>query len=412
MTEETKNSSPASSPVETPPGGAGADNSSSQTEHQSSPYLSTGGSPLKASPVSVYDRPAVRTGVNLLMVVLVAFTAYLLWQRFSPVKQQASGAAAGADSLAGSAPEGTADPSLLPTMPPVFDASVVGISRRSNPITLIPNRPRTEVIKYTVKTGDNLFDIAEAYGLMPETILWGNFELLQDNPHLLSPGMELNILPEDGTYYQWKEGDTVEKVAAEFNTTPEKILEFSGNNIDLTDDDDGTYGIEPGTWIVVPGGSRPFRDWGPPAISRANPASAAYYGAGHCGEVYEGPIGYGSFVWPTVDRTISGYHYSAVHRALDIGGSMGNAIFASDSGVVVYSGWSDYGYGNLIVIDHGNGWQTAYAHLSSIAVGCGQGVGQGQVIGGLGSTGNSTGPHLHFEMIYNGTKPNPMDYLY
>jgi murein DD-endopeptidase MepM/ murein hydrolase activator NlpD len=80
--------------------------------------------------------------------------------------------------------------------------------------------------------------------------------------------------------------------------------------------------------------------------------------------------------------------------------------------VVVYAGWSNYGYGNLIVIDHGNGWQTAYAHLSSLNVGCGQSVGQGQVIAGLGSTGNSTGPHLHFEMVYQGTKPNPMDYLH
>lgn len=90
---------------------------------------------------------------------------------------------------------------------------------------------------------------------------------------------------------------------------------------------------------------------------------------------------------------------------------MGNAIFAADSGVIVYAGWSNYGYGNLIVIDHGNGFQTAYSHLSVVGVGCGQSVFQGGQIGSMGSTGNSSGPHLHFELIYNGAKPNPLDYL-
>jgi murein DD-endopeptidase MepM/ murein hydrolase activator NlpD len=90
---------------------------------------------------------------------------------------------------------------------------------------------------------------------------------------------------------------------------------------------------------------------------------------------------------------------------------MGNAVYAADSGVVVYAGWSNYGYGNLVVIDHGNGWQTAYAHLSAFSVGCGQSVSRGIMIGALGSTGNSTGPHLHFEMSINGAKVNPLDYV-
>ena len=112
-------------------------------------------------------------------------------------------------------------------------------------------------------------------------------------------------------------------------------------------------------------------------------------------------------------RQISGYYYApGVHPAVDIGGSVGNAIYATDNGVVVYAGWSDYGYGYLIVIDHGNGWQSAYAHLSAVGVSCGQSVFQGTQIGGLGSTGNSSGPHLHFELVYNGTKVNPLDYIY
>jgi murein DD-endopeptidase MepM/ murein hydrolase activator NlpD len=124
-------------------------------------------------------------------------------------------------------------------------------------------------------------------------------------------------------------------------------------------------------------------------------------------------VGVGVFIWPTTERWIVGYDYNpgANHPAIDIAGSTGSPVWASDNGVVVYAGWSNYGYGNLIVVDHGNGWQTLYAHLNSISVGCGQSVNQGQGIGGLGSTGNSSGTHLHFAMIYVGTKVNPWNFL-
>lgn len=118
-----------------------------------------------------------------------------------------------------------------------------------------------------------------------------------------------------------------------------------------------------------------------------------------------------TFLWPTTERFISGYHFSSVHPAIDIGGAEGNPIYAVDAGVVVYSGWSDYGYGYLIVLDHGTGWQSAYAHLSAIAVTCGQSVYQGGYIGALGTTGNSSGLHLHFELSINGAKVNPINYL-
>jgi len=277
--------------------------------------------------------------------------------------------------------------------------------------TTIPSRPRNSVITYTVQTGDTLFSIADAYNLKPETLLWGNFDILEDNPNFLSPDQVLNILPVDGTFYQWKIGDDLAAISAFYNVESQSITNYSGNYLDLANGAGGSPEIEAGKWLVVPGGSRPIKDWGPPAISRTNPASARYYGEGHCGDVYEGAYGTGTYVWPTVDRSIVGYGYSTVHPAVDIGGSVGNSIFATDSGVVVYAGWSNYGYGNLIVIDHGNGWQSAYAHLSSVAVGCGQSVFQGGAIGGLGSTGNSSGPHLHFELAYNGAKENPINYL-
>ena len=120
----------------------------------------------------------------------------------------------------------------------------------------------------------------------------------------------------------------------------------------------------------------------------------------------------GTFVWPTTDHSISGNTFDAsVHPGVDIGGQEGNPIYATDSGVIVYAGWSNYGYGNLIVIDHGTGWQSAYGHLSAVAVTCGQSVYQGGYIGAMGTTGNSTGPHLHFELAINGAKVNPLDYV-
>jgi murein DD-endopeptidase MepM/ murein hydrolase activator NlpD len=287
-----------------------------------------------------------------------------------------------------------------------------GILRKSDLQTIIPSRPRVDVITYTVETGDTLFSIADEFNLKPETLLWGNFDILEDNPHLLSPKQVLNILPVNGIYHKWNEGDNFYNVAAKFNVEPQAIMNFTGNKLDLVELQEGNTEIEPGSWLVVPGGSRAIKDWGPPAISRTNPASARFYGGGHCGDVYEGAFGTGTYVWPTIDRSIVGYNYIPnVHPAIDIGGYEGNAIFATDSGVVVYAGWSDYGYGYLIVIDHGNGWQSAYAHLISVGVSCGMSVFQGGTIGGLGSTGNSSGAHLHFELIYNGVKVNPLDYL-
>jgi LysM repeat protein len=289
----------------------------------------------------------------------------------------------------------------------------VGIRRAVVINTIIPDRPSIEVTSYEVNAGDNLFMIADEYGLKPETVLWGNYEALQDNPQFLRPGQILNILPVDGIYYQWAENDTLPEVAGFFGVEPDVILDFPGNGIDLYRAEELKIPFEVGEWIIVPEGKRALKDWGPPAIVRTNPAVASYYGAGACGSIYEGAIGTGSFVWPTPGTYLSGYDYNpGIHPALDIAGAEGNAVFAADSGVVVYSGWSQYGYGIMIVIDHGAGWQTAYAHLSAAAVTCGQSVNRASRIGAVGNTGNSSGAHLHFEMrsaVYG--KVNPWNYI-
>jgi murein DD-endopeptidase MepM/ murein hydrolase activator NlpD len=299
---------------------------------------------------------------------------------------------------------------------PSFDAYssplYQGIQRAAAIHTTIPTRSRVEVLTYTVQQGDSLFAIADNFGLKPETILWGNFETLQDNPHTLQPGQQLNILPVNGTFHKWREGESLYKVAEYYGVDPLEIVQYPGNKLDIYDFDLDNPSFEIGQMLIVPGGERELVDYGPPAITRNNPAIAVTYGPGHCGSIFTGAVGVGVFLWPTTERWLSGYDYNpGIHPAIDIAGSIGNQVWASDSGVVVYAGWSNYGYGNLVVVDHGTGWQTLYAHLNNIFVGCGQSVFQGDVIGALGSTGNSSGPHLHFEMIYSGAKVNPWNFL-
>jgi murein DD-endopeptidase MepM/ murein hydrolase activator NlpD len=269
-----------------------------------------------------------------------------------------------------------------------------------------------EIVKYVVQKGDTLFGIADKFSLKPETILWGNWVELDGDPHTLQPGQELSILPVDGALHVWSAGESLDGVAKFFRVAPTDILEWPGNNLDL-ELDVANPGIEEGIALVIPGGQRDAPTWKSPRITRANPASASILGPGACSAVSDGPIGSGSFSWPTSSTWVSGYNYSpGVHPAIDLGGSVGNAIYAADSGVVVYSGWNDWGYGYVIVVDHGNGWQTLYAHLSAVNAGCGQAVFAGQVIGAMGCTGNCSGPHLHFEMMNDSYgKVNPLDFL-
>lgn len=360
----------------------------------------------------------IRLMINLLVIVIVGIALFLAWDRFlNPGNNIDSVSASPETETLETEPE-EAQPEIqvdLPEYEGEASLKVSAINRSANLITSIPTRPRVDVITYTVETGDTLFSIADSYNLKPETLLWGNYTVLKDDPHVLRPGQVLNVLPTDGTYYQWDEGDSLGSVADFFGVETDSIVEYPGNRFDLALVSTGDVDIQAGTWLIIPGGQRETQDWGPPAISRSNPASARYYGAGHCGTVYTGAVGTGTFVKPTPTGYVGagGYTFNPpVHNGLDYSGSAGDPIYAVDSGVVVYSGWSDYGYGNLVVIDHGNGWVSAYAHLNDVYVYCGQSVFQGATIGPMGSTGNSTGPHLHFELSINGAKVNPLNYIY
>jgi LysM repeat protein len=274
----------------------------------------------------------------------------------------------------------------------------VGITRRTSLHTNIPTRSRTKVIDYTVATGDSVFGIAQSFKIHPETILWANYDQLNDSPDMLNPGMKLNVPPIDGVYYQWQEGDTLDSVATKFKAKVQDILSWEGNNFDLTDPK-----VESGQWLMIPDGQREFRQWLVPTIARSNSGvSKSVLGPGACEGDYTGAYGSGAFAWPTASHVLSGNDYWSGHLGIDIAGAVGDGVFASDGGVVVFSGWSNGGYGYMVMIDHGNGYQTVYAHLSAVNAGCGQSVYPGSYIGAVGSTGNSTGSHLHFEVRYMG----------
>ena len=317
--------------------------------------------------------------------------------------------------LAASLP--TAEPAVQSTILKALPASELnnGIFRLTVIHTTLPTRPRFEITEYTVVSGDTIFGIAQKYDLKPETLLFGNYDMLADNAENLRPGQKLRILPVDGVYYQWHAGDGLNGVAKFYGVTPEEIIEWPGNHLSKdTIGDLSSPNIKPGTGIVIPGGHRDFITWSAPAISRKDPAVAKILGPGACGPVNDGPIGTGKFIWPTVLKYLSGFDYDPAinHYGIDIAAVMGAPIFAVDSGVVVYAGWNNWGYGNMIVVDHGNGWQSLYAHLSSLNVACGSFVNQGDTIAAAGATGNAAGPHLHFELRSNYyDRVNPNDFL-
>ena len=346
---------------------------------------------------TVYRLGTAFLTIALILLAMVGMRLFYLHFQQTDVSQPNAAA------LAAEAP--TPTPTAIPAVMPSFlSAQTVyehGISRLAMIHTTIPSRPRTEITTYTVKKDDNIFAIADMFGLKPETILWGNLYLLADNPELIYEGQELNIMPTDGIYHRWSEGEGLNGVSHGYNVTPDVIVNWAGNHLDpITLGDYSHPNIEAGTMMFVPGGTRSYVTWSAPRISRDNPGVAKILGPGSCGTIVDGAVGTGSFIWPASNHRLSGYDYSPStnHFGIDIAGGLGDAIYAADNGVIVYAGWNDWGYGNLLIIDHGTGWQSIYGHLSALSVACGQSVKQGQVVALAGSTGNSTGPHLHFEL--------------
>ncbi len=280
------------------------------------------------------------------------------------------------------------------------------VVRQASPLTPYIYRPRKGVISYTVQAGDTMFGVAQQFSLQPESILWANADL-KDNPDLLSVGMEIAVPPVDGVLHTVQKDDTLDSIAKKYKVTPEAIVSATWNNLVRG------QSVPVGQTLVVPGGKREMVVWQLPATTKPATGSSVngWTNAGQCLNVSATPLGSGKFVWPVNSHRVGGNPYAWWHQGVDLAGNLGDPVYAADSGTVMWAGPNSWGYGNLIVLDHGNGWQTFYAHLSQIYVRCGQKILQGAGIGAVGSTGRSTGPHLHFETRLNGGLPNPLSNL-
>jgi penicillin-binding protein A len=149
----------------------------------------------------------------------------------------------------------------------------------------------------------------------------------------------------------------------------------------------------------------------PPDIPR-DPDKADITAGSTCIITREGPVGSGEFIWPSQFQALSGTDFQEGHPGIDLSTPEGIPVYAADSGLVIFAGWTgDLGYGNAILIDHGNGFQTLYGHLSQVSTVCSAAVEKGKLIGLSGDTGNSSGPHLHFEVRVPGGYLNPLKVL-
>src|SRR4030067_3532011 len=229
--------------------------------------------------MSLTKNTLFKIGFGLLAAALLV-TAVITTQSTNRLKSTALGAQTYLESTSTSQAENVNTVVSLPDFQNPESIIMKGISRLTSLDTTIPKRPSVDVTTYEVQLGDNLFMIAEKYSLRPETVLWGNYEGLRDNPQFLSPGPELTILPTDGVYYQWTAGDNLNSIASFFKVEPEVILDYPGNRLlpDMTNPT--TPEIAAGTWLIIPGGKCELKGWGPPAITRANHPAARYYGEG------------------------------------------------------------------------------------------------------------------------------------
>lgn len=260
-------------------------------------------------------------------------------------------------------------------------------------LTQVSDKPRAEVLEYTVVNGDTLASIAKMFGVDTDSIKWLNDGL---NEKKLKPGTILKIPPVTGLIHTVKSGETIYSIAKKYNVSAQSIVDFPFN--EFTNDETFTLAI--GQQVVVPDGEMPDVVISSPRSYLANQLTP------NAGAV----SATGSWGWPT-QGTIT-QNFKAWHKGLDIANHSAPSILAADSGKVIVAGWTDNtGYGNRVMIDHGNGYKTLYAHMSKIAVVVGQTVKRGDVLGQMGSTGRSTGTHLHFEIRTTAGNKDPLSVL-
>lgn len=258
--------------------------------------------------------------------------------------------------------------------------------------TIISEKPRSDIIGYTVLPGDTISGIAQKFGVSIDTIRWANdLQTISS----IKPGQVLKILPITGIAHKVKKGETIYSIAKNYSSDAEAIVDFPFN----TFANDETFALAVGQLLIVPDGIKPKETpWAAGAyIARKTPDAGVISATG-------------IFAWPATGTISQGFRW--YHQAIDIANRAGPPVLAADSGKVTVAGWPDgQGYGNRVIIDHGNGFVTLYAHLAKIYVAAGQTVKRGNQIGQMGSTGRSTGIHLDFRIFKNGVSVDPLKYL-
>lgn len=394
--------------------------------------------------------PAPRQAPPLLAVLLLAgaavltMIAALLWLESSdnstpqadddqPMQEVSTNPTASATPAASRTPLPTGEPQPAPIENPAVHTTAVAfptaaadeiasalltpapgqpvdaaIARSSEPFTIQSMENRSEVIEYTVQQGDTLESIASKFGLSDSySLVWSNHS---NRYRPLRPGVALNIPPEDGVYYEVTENVTIGSLAETYKVDPYTIIDSEYNEL---------FGAQPqtllvnGMWVMIPGAEGERINLLPtnPNAGRAGDSGvvSGSYTLWGC----TADIGAGS---PPYTRPLENYTWMrgfslGGHEGVDLAANEGTPVFAAGGGTVVYAGWNDTGYGNVVVIAHGAVF-SIYGHLDSTAVRCGQSVSAGNVIGQSGNTGRSSGPHLHFELRdANWNAVNPMNYI-
>jgi len=315
-----------------------------------------------------YTRPFVHSGMVILMIAGITIGPVLIAET-NPVLEQ---------DFWQEAPEST--------------SVLSGLSAAASTYTFISEKPRAEVIEYEVKSGDTVSSIAERFGVSVDTIIWEN-NFASDKVKIKA-GQVLRVLPASGILHAVKRGETIYSIAKKYDVSAQAVVDWPYN----TFTNDETFALAVGQTLMVPDGVMPKKEpVAPRYFAKVSPEVGIVTGTGQ-------------FVWPAGGQITQWYR--AWHRGIDIANRSLPGIAAADSGTVIVVGWpAPWAYGKRVLIDHGNGYQTLYAHLNDIYVSAGQKVSRGQVIGQMGSTGRSTGPHLHFEIRQNGVALNPMSFL-
>lgn len=250
---------------------------------------------------------------------------------------------------------------------------------------------RSEIIEYRVAEGDTLASIAKTFGVTMDTILWENNI---KKPEDLKVSMVIRILPAPGVRYNVKRGDTIYTIAKAYQIDPQAIVDWKYN----TFANDETFALALGQELFLPEGIKPdikTFDSAPVRLAIEVPPIPGVHGEG-------------SFIWPSYG--IITQKYGNFHTGIDLANRASPANNAAQGGTVVKAGWNAGGYGNYVIIDHGNGYKTLYGHMvtGSLVVKAGDVVKQGQKIGQMGTTGRSTGIHLHFEVFKDNKRMNPL----